>query len=76
MITQDFVIDGTAINEIFNSLVSTVTEVFLTFLVMFFQVFFDYFIGLIGGVGLGSNPAVYLIAIAIIFTAYMIWRSA
>ena len=69
-----FDIDGDAIYTILEGLVNDLTSVLLSILAGIFNVFINFAENLILGYFI-ANPAVILIALAIFFTAYMIWRS-
>ncbi len=72
IIQEEYDLGGSAIAESLNEIVSSIGEGILTIIAGLFSMFIDWITALAGGHFFGDSPAIFIIAIAFIFTAYMI----
>ena len=74
MIRAEELIDGSAISQIFTDLGDALIDVLLAIMVAGFELALNWIQSIFDNTFLGSNPAVILIGIIIIVTAFLIWR--
>lgn len=74
MIRAEELVDGSAISQILLDLGTAIIDVFLVILVAAFQMGWDWFLSILDLTFLGDNPAVFLIGVILIITAFLIWR--
>ena len=74
MIKAEELIDGSGLVEIFTDLADALIDVFLAIIVACLELAWDWIQSIFDQTYFGSNPAVLLIGIIIIVTAFLIWR--
>lgn len=74
MINADELIDGSSISSVLTDMGDALISVLLSIMVAFFEMGFTFLTNAIALTALGDNPAVFLIGLALIITAFLIWR--
>lgn len=74
MILAEELIDGSAISQILIDLGDAIIDVFLAIMVAAFEMGWDWFLSILDLTFLGDSPAVILIGVILIITAFFIWR--
>ncbi len=73
-IKADELVDGSAISTILIDMGNSLIAVLLSIIATAFEMGFNWLIGAIALTALGDNPAIFLIGLALILTAFFIWR--
>jgi len=74
MIRAEELIDGSSISQVLIDLGDALIDVFLSILVASFKMGWDWFLSILDLTFLGTSPAVFLIGVILIITAFLIWR--
>ena len=74
MIKAEELVDGSGLVDIFTDMADALIAVFLSIIAACFELGWAWLQSIFNNTYFGDNPAVLLIGIIIIITAYLIWR--
>lgn len=73
-INAEELVDGSAISTVLTDMGDALIAVLLSIIVAFFEMGFDWLTSAVALTALGDNPAIFLVGITLIVTAFFIWR--
>lgn len=74
MINADELIDGSSISTILTDMAASLIAVLLSIMVAAFEMGLTFLENALDLTVLGSNPAIFIIGIVLVVTAFLIWR--